>query len=50
MKRKKTLVMWDTVDGMTHCTECKTKKDATALVKDLKNSPDVIFTDTTVVL
>ena len=50
MKRKKTLVMWDTANGTTHCTECKTKKDAMALVKDLKNRPDVLYTDTTVVL
>lgn len=50
MKRKKTLVMWDTVDGMTHCTECKTKKDARALIQDLKKCPNVIYTDTTVVL
>lgn len=50
MKRKKTLVMWDTANGTTHCTECKTKKEAMALVKDLKNSPDVLYTETTVVL
>lgn len=42
--------MWDTVDGNTHSTECPTKKEAMALVKDLKNCPNVIFTDTTVVL
>lgn len=50
MKRKKTLVMWDTADGLTHSAESPTKKDAMALVKDLKNCPNVIFTDTTVVL
>lgn len=50
MKRKKTLVMWDTADGLTHSAECPTKKEAMALVKDLKNCPNVIFTDTTVVL
>jgi hypothetical protein len=50
MKRKKTLVMWDTVDGLTHSAECPTKKEAMALVKDLKNCPNVIYTDTTVVL
>ena len=50
MKRKKTLVMWDTADGLTHSAEFPTKKDAMALVKDLKNCPNVIFTDTTVVL
>ena len=50
MKRKKTLVMWDTADGLTHSAECPTKKAAMALVKDLKNCPNVIYTDTTVVL
>lgn len=50
MKRKKTLVMWDTADGLTHSAECPTKKEAMALVKDLKNCPNVIYTDTTVVL